>query len=312
MKDIKISIITATYNRSRCILRCVKSVRNMCPVFGNISYEHIIVDDGSTDNTWQVLKHYEQSNGESFKYYKTAKNLGVMSARQLGIDNAEGDYILFLDSDDELYSNAFILIRNALKMTKKKYLSYVFQTINAKTGEIMTKMKHTYTNTMFSDILSGKAVSGEGCMMFHKSIFKKIKFDRGTMAFEMLFLHEVARLNSQVNIPVSIRKYHDSKDSLSLDLLDPKHALKRAEDYDLYIKEFYGDYMVYGLKDKMKLLYRNEGLYWAVAGYQKEAYISFQMGGYKKLAFLSWFGSLPFRWGLSFLKYYQKKILARG
>ena len=103
-----------------------------------------------------------------------------------------------------------------------------------------------------------------------------------------------------------------SKDSLSLELLAPKHALQRAKDYDLYIKEFTADYLKFGLRDKLNKLDRNKGLYWAAAGYQKEAYISFQMGGYKKLAFLSWFGPKPFQWGLLFLKYYQKKILTRG
>ena len=87
----KISVIIPTYNRGSVIVRAVNSVlRQSLPPF-----ETIIVDDGSTDNTFEQLQVF----GKSIRYFRTDNN-GVSSARNFGILAARGNWIAFLDSDD--------------------------------------------------------------------------------------------------------------------------------------------------------------------------------------------------------------------
>jgi len=89
-----ISVIIPTYNRANLISRAITSVINQ--TFND--YEIIVVDDNSTDNTEELVK-------TKFKnkviYFKHDINLGPAAARNTGIKNSTGEYIAFLDSDDE-------------------------------------------------------------------------------------------------------------------------------------------------------------------------------------------------------------------
>ena len=87
-----VSIILPTYNREHVISRSIDSV--ISQTYSN--FELIIVDDGSTDNTSDILKKYEGK----VEYIKQ-KNSGVSSARNTGIKLAKGEYIAFIDSDDQ-------------------------------------------------------------------------------------------------------------------------------------------------------------------------------------------------------------------
>ena len=90
---MKVSIIIPVYNGEATIERCLDSVINQ--TFKDI--EIIVVNDGSTDNTEQILKKY--SNYSNIRIFKT-DNRGQSAARNLGIDVSIGDYICFLDVDD--------------------------------------------------------------------------------------------------------------------------------------------------------------------------------------------------------------------
>lgn len=94
-----ISVIIPTYNRAHSLLRALESVF----ITTRSDYELIIVDDGSTDNTYEVIKPYLSKN---VKYFHQ-KNEGVSAARNFGVTKASKDYLLFLDSDDEIISKHF-------------------------------------------------------------------------------------------------------------------------------------------------------------------------------------------------------------
>lgn len=87
-----ISVIIPTYNRANCIRDAVNSVLAQ----SYTDYEIIVVDDGSTDSTDEVLKAY---GGRIIYAYQ--ENAGVSAARNRGIKEARGGWIAFLDSDDE-------------------------------------------------------------------------------------------------------------------------------------------------------------------------------------------------------------------
>jgi len=91
-KRLKVSVIIPTYNRKAFLPEAIDSVLNQ--TYRDI--EIIVVDDGSTDGTGDLLK---ERYGDTIRYYYKA-NGGCASARNAGIKISEGEYIAFLDSDD--------------------------------------------------------------------------------------------------------------------------------------------------------------------------------------------------------------------
>jgi glycosyltransferase involved in cell wall biosynthesis len=89
-----ISVIIPTYNRAQVLSRAVESVLGQS--YNNL--ELIVVDDGSSDNTAEAIKEIEDKR---IKYIKSSENKGVAAARNAGIKESHGDYIAFLDSDDQ-------------------------------------------------------------------------------------------------------------------------------------------------------------------------------------------------------------------
>lgn len=97
---MRFSIIIPAYNAEAYLKRCLDSILSQ-----NYSdYEVIVIDDGSTDGTASILKQYPQVKIIS------QTNHGMASARNRGMEMAQGDYILFVDSDDRLCPNALAIL----------------------------------------------------------------------------------------------------------------------------------------------------------------------------------------------------------
>jgi glycosyltransferase involved in cell wall biosynthesis len=98
---MKLSIIVPIYNAELYLDECIKSILNQ-------SYkvlEIILVNDGSTDNSLKICQHFAQKD-KRIKIL-TQNNGGQSSARNLGLDNATGDFITFIDSDDTISSDLY-------------------------------------------------------------------------------------------------------------------------------------------------------------------------------------------------------------
>lgn len=105
-----ISIIIPVYNTEKYLSACLNSIKEQ----SFEDFEVIIVDDGSTDSSYETAKKFSDSDLR-FKIFKT-KNGGVSKARNYGLEKANGTYISFVDSDDELYKNTLeILYRDAIE-----------------------------------------------------------------------------------------------------------------------------------------------------------------------------------------------------
>lgn len=104
-----ISIIIPVYDAALYLRRCLDSV--LAQTYGQ--WETICVDDGSTDSSLSILEEYANKDGR-FKV-ASQKNGGASAARNTGIRMAVGDYVFFLDSDDEIVPNCLELMRNEVE-----------------------------------------------------------------------------------------------------------------------------------------------------------------------------------------------------
>lgn len=104
----KLSIIIPVYNVEKYIPRCLDSILQI----KNIIWECILVDDGSTDDSWNIICRYAKKYPNKF-IARRKENSGVSSARNMGIDLATGDRIMFMDPDDYLLNNADELLNKA-------------------------------------------------------------------------------------------------------------------------------------------------------------------------------------------------------
>lgn len=109
INDKLISIIVPAYNTEKYIKKCIKSVS--AQTYKNIQI--IIVDDGSTDKTYEICKSMCNEDNRIEVHQKT--NGGVSSARNLGIDKAVGQYVAFVDSDDILEAHYIERLVRAMK-----------------------------------------------------------------------------------------------------------------------------------------------------------------------------------------------------
>ncbi len=101
---MKYSVIIPAYNAEDTIRRCLDSLLNQ----PHENAELIIVNDGSTDTTGELCREYVSRHG-CIRYFEK-ENGGVASARNLGLNNATGEYILFVDSDDYVTENYFAVL----------------------------------------------------------------------------------------------------------------------------------------------------------------------------------------------------------
>lgn len=111
-----ITIVTATYNRAHLLSVLYDSLINQT----NKDFEWIIVDDGSKDNTDEVVAHFMNAKQLNINYLKKA-NGGKHTAFNLGVRNAKGAYIFNVDSDDRLPHDAIAKLMAAIHVQEKDY-----------------------------------------------------------------------------------------------------------------------------------------------------------------------------------------------
>lgn len=100
MDNIMVSILTPTYNRAHLLTRLFESLQNQ----SNFSFEWIIVNDGSTDNTKDIVEAFKTDRFNISYIYK--ENGGKHTALNLGIKSCKGILTFIVDSDDWLKTNA--------------------------------------------------------------------------------------------------------------------------------------------------------------------------------------------------------------
>ncbi|WP_370479368.1 glycosyltransferase family 2 protein [Tamlana flava] len=181
-----VSIIVATYNRSGYILEAIASISNQ--TFKD--WECLIVDDGGTDNTKEVLLPI-LAKDHRFKYYLRSSEYqkGLPGARNYGLDLAKGDYIIFFDDDDIVHPQNLEFCVKELESNTDisfcRYISNVFK--GAFDGRFDYANEYATFYIDYRDL--GKIIKNElqiiSCaVMWRKGCFENNRFQESLMYAE--------------------------------------------------------------------------------------------------------------------------------
>lgn len=184
---LKISVIVPIYNVEKYINKCVESILNQS--YKNL--EVILVDDGSPDNCGNICDDFSKQDARVITIHK--KNGGLSSARNVGIENATGDYLLFVDSDDFLDKNACELLVNLINKTNADIVCFNLSNIYLNGKIDNTENSYCYKNThcyyelsykeAIIDNIYRKHIRYEACSkIYKKKIFDNLKFKEGLLA----------------------------------------------------------------------------------------------------------------------------------
>ena len=168
---MKLSILTATYNRANYLTKLYESIKKNLKY--NITPEWIIVDDGSTDDTKNIVQEFIKENRIIIKYMYQ-KNSGKMIAINEATKMATGDLIIDCDSDDYFTDNGFEIIeKNAKKLLKDEELYGMAFLKKEENGKISGKefSRNEYKTTMF-DLYFKEDIGGEKILVYNSKIRK--------------------------------------------------------------------------------------------------------------------------------------------
>lgn len=226
----KISIIIPVYNTGKHIEKCLNSIKNQTR---KIDLEVIIINDGSTDNSENIVKQYIEKHKEflNIKYY-SKENEGVAKTRNFGIEKATSDYIMFLDSDDYIEPEAL--------ETLEKYIEQDIDLIKFKLQRVDEKdnVVEKVDGPVFDKITGQEAFDelyGEDVLLDSPCVYviKKKLFTENNFKFQGRY-HEdfglipfiILTAKTVISIPEYLYKYVQAPDSIT-----------RTEDYEKTTKK---------------------------------------------------------------------------
>lgn len=197
MHQCDISVIIPCYNKENYLRECLNSVVHQKTTF---SLEIILIDDHSVDSTSKIISEYV----EQYTYVKILrpdKNVGAAQARNLGIEEALGRFIAFLDADDVWIENK---VQNQLSYMLKQNVAVCctwYDTINS-VGKRLGDYKPSLSSLTYKDLLYENAV-GTSTVIYDTKVLGKLFFPliRKRQDFALWL-----QLTRKYNIPIYILK----------------------------------------------------------------------------------------------------------
>lgn len=241
-----ISIIIPVYNVERHLKRCLDSISTQ----SNHDWEAILVDDGSTDSSGSICDEYAARDTRFRVFHKP--NGGVSTARNLGIDNARGQWIWFVDSDDWIAENALSIIADSTVKEESEgtplCIHWNFRCIHDNKLNTYVCPDTITTRDITTDALftqyNPSMVFG---FLFHTSIIKKfnIQFTPGVKCGEDVefIIRYMTQISSVRHIVAELYNYY----------INPDSFMHRNPDYLLMASD------ITGVLERIILLWKNGG-----------------------------------------------------
>lgn len=208
----EISIIIPAYNEEKNIARCLNSV--LAQTFE--SFEAICIDDGSTDNTTEIIKSFAEKDERIILLKNPDK--GVSSARNFGIENAKGNYIGFVDSDDFIQPQMYEFLYRAVTENNCDFSVCKYK----KTSEIEEKIfeyktEKFHPENFIKNFDETELVFSSACTkLISKKILNDICFKNFKIGEDTIFNSELyLKSSSSILINAELYTYYINPQSVS-------------------------------------------------------------------------------------------------
>ncbi len=332
-KDVLISVIIPIYNRGFCLACCLDSVLNQTFT----SWECILIDDGSTDDTLSVCRRYAGKDSR-FRIF-SQPNKGVSDARNHGLEQAQGKYIAFIDSDDWVDDNYLQLLYESVN--EDDMLPFCgLQPEGMDCMNLSVKSDRLYlldnevTDLLIDHFISGDLLRGPVGKLYNRSVIEKhrIRFPLGIDCGEdtifnfvylryinkvkgvPYFLYHVVRRGESLSVSA---RYNNFLTDSNLRIYDSIFGFVKAKDIDdPVVKNHIDDmYVTMVFQTLAGILHVHDRLSWKERYKQMEWLMSqVDRGKFKKYLFKS-FGSaykafaVYFRIPVLLFSFYEIKYL---
>ena len=197
-QETLVSVIVPVYNVENYLVRCVDSI--LCQTYENL--EVILVDDGSKDSSGRICDELAARDARIRVIHK--ENGGLSSARNAGIDIAQGEYFAFADSDDWIEVDA---VEAMLTLAKEKDVPLVCAgryDVDSESGVKTVGLCHPKQETLSSEAFISRMLHWDQCdssacdKLFHRSLFREHRFPLGRrsedVAVMYLIIHQAGRV----------------------------------------------------------------------------------------------------------------------
>ena len=232
---MKVSVIVPVYNTEEYLRKCLDSLVNQ----DFSSYEVIIVNDGSTDNSIKVIDEYVRKY--DFVKAFSKKNGGLSSARNYGIEKASGKYLTFVDSDDYVEESYLKKLYSIMDKENSDLAVCEFSYIYSDGNIVRSYSNLDYTDDILKKYLLTPPMAP--IRMFKKDLFNHIKFKEGIYYEDLELCPKLVKYANKVSfVNESLYNYLIRENSI----MHQKEMNSKLEDIyhvlDSNYKELYKDY----------------------------------------------------------------------
>ena len=263
----KLSYIVPVYNVERYLSKCIDSLLHQGLATGE--YEIILVNDGSKDNSLNVCENYVKAYPDIYLYNK--ENGGVSSARNLGLEHANGEFVVFIDADDYVIDNAYSYVFNNFVTKDVDIVRYWTTIVNEETptsidytGKIIFKgTGHEFIKTFGLETFCYASIYRRSYLLENSLRFKKYRIGEDFLFSSSVLLTNPSIVSTSCNIYRYVkhantastlrnkeyaRKCVEDQLAINDDLINQIHTLTSCD--DLFYKE-----CMSSLKMKMRLIF---------------------------------------------------------
>jgi GalNAc5-diNAcBac-PP-undecaprenol beta-1,3-glucosyltransferase len=207
----EISIIMATYNRAHFIVETLQSVQKQ--TFEN--FECLIIDDGGTDNTQEVIQPILDKDKRFLFQKRTEKyKKGLPGCRNYGLDIAKGNYIIFFDDDDIIHSQNLNTLIQIIKTENIDFCSYQKQSFKNKIPKEKNEkvvVENAISIKTIYEIVTKKILIASCTVLWTKECFKTIRFNENLMYAEEWECYTRIILENKKGIQINSILYFNRK-----------------------------------------------------------------------------------------------------
>lgn len=226
----KVSVIVPVYNTGKYVERCLDSLMEQTI---KDEIEIIVINDGSTDNSGEIVKKYiqKQENRQIIKYYEK-ENEGIAKTRNYGIEKATGEYILFVDSDDYIDTQLIEKLKPYLEK-QIELIKFKLQRVD-ENGKILEKVngpifEKKTGEEAFNEMYSQDILLDSPCVY----LIKKELFTKNNFQFKQTY-HEDFGL---IPIILLVAKSVASVNEYLYNYVQVGNSITRNEDYQKTIRK---------------------------------------------------------------------------